>query len=123
MLIATNIAFITFSTPYCIIYFKLNNEHDVNQSITLLAHVCAYLNNATNFVIYCLFSTKYRQEMREFFYRKKLTRINSKKKKKKYNSIENQNELNGEKFLKPVENVESQHNRQQHELNLSLIHI
>ncbi len=74
MLGSTNLYFLLSSMPYFLLYYVYNayvsdEVKSSNNYVNLLiaSHVFAYSNNAANFILYGIFSSKYRQEIVSIF--------------------------------------------------------
>jgi hypothetical protein len=63
LMLTTNAYFIICSLPYFILYFTATDENSDKNSTVLFANILAYSNNAFNFILFGIFSHKYRQTL------------------------------------------------------------
>ena len=74
LMLTTNAYFIICSLPCFILYFTATDENSDKNSTVLFANILAYSNNAINFILFGIFSEKYRQTLM------RLLRLKSKRK-------------------------------------------
>jgi hypothetical protein len=63
LMLTTNAYFIICSLPYFILYFTASDENSEKNSTVLFTNIMAYSNNAINFILFGVFSERYRQTL------------------------------------------------------------
>ena len=66
MLVSTNVSFMVFTLPYSIFNNQTFKQY---YEISFIANMISYSNNSFNFVFYCLFSTAYKEILKDMYHK------------------------------------------------------